>query len=219
MRIMLMGVPGAGKGTHAAALAEKLQVPQISTGDMLRAAVSAGSALGREANDYMVRGDLVPDHVVIELVAQRVRGADCASGYIFDGFPRTVEQAEAMREARIGLDVVLELYVPEAEIMERMTGRRIHPASGRIYHVTRHQPRLAGRDDVTGEPLGQRPDDAAEVVAKRLASYRAMAAALTAYYERWTASGDPGAPRCLRVDGSGDVATSRARVFAALGLT
>jgi adenylate kinase len=153
------------------------------------------------------------------LVAQRVGVPDCTKGYILDGFPRSVAQARAMREAGIRLDVVLDLHVSAAEIMERMTGRRIHPASGRIYHVTRRPPRVAGRDDVTGEPLVQRPDDASEVVAKRLASYSAMAAALTAYYEGRAGSGDPGGPRFLRVDGSGDVATSRARIFAALGLT
>lgn len=218
MRIMLMGVPGAGKGTHAAALSEKLRAPQISTGDMLRAAVSAGGPLGREAEGHMNRGDLVPDRLVIELVVQRVNPADCTNGFILDGFPRTVEQAKALRAAGVKLDVVLELHVPETEIIERMTGRRIHPASGRIYHATRHPPRVAGRDDVTGEPLVQRPDDAEEIVCKRLADYQAMASALTAYFQQRAASGDPYAPRCLRVDASGDVATSRARVFTALGL-
>ncbi|MBI3919343.1 MAG: adenylate kinase [Betaproteobacteria bacterium] len=218
MRIMLMGVPGAGKGTHAAALSEKLRAPQISTGDMLRAAVSAGDPLGREAEGYMNRGELVPDRLVIELVVQRVNEADCTTGFILDGFPRTVGQAKALRAAGVKLDVVLELHVPEAEIIERMTGRRIHPASGRIYHVTRHPPRVAGRDDATGEALMQRPDDAEEIVRKRLADYQAVASALTAYYRQWAASGDPDAPRCLRVDGSGGVATSRTRVFAALGL-
>jgi adenylate kinase len=219
MRIMLMGVPGAGKGTHAAALSEKLRAPQISTGDMLRAAVGVGDPLGREAEGYMNRGELVPDRLVIELVVQRVNEADCTNGFILDGFPRTAGQAKALRAAGVKLDVVLELHVPEAEIIERMTGRRIHPASGRIYHVTRHPPRVAGRDDATGEALMQRPDDAEEIVRKRLADYQAMASALTAYYQQWAASGDPHAPRCLRVDGSGDVATSRTRVFAALGLT
>lgn len=213
-----MGVPGAGKGTHAAALSEKLRAPQISTGDMLRAAVGAGGPLGREAETYMIRGDLVPDRLVMELVVQRVGQADCSNGFILDGFPRTVEQARALRAAHVKLDVVLELHVPEGEIIERMTGRRIHPASGRIYHVTRHPPRVADRDDVTGEPLVRRPDDAEEIVRKRLESYSAMAAALITFYERWAAGGDPEAPRFLRVDGSGDVATSRARVFAALGL-
>jgi len=213
-----MGVPGAGKGTHAAALSEKLRAPQISTGDMLRAAVGVGDPLGREAEGYMNRGELVPDRLVIELVVQRVNEADCTNGFILDGFPRTVGQAKALRAAGVKLDVVLELHVPEAEIIERMTGRRIHPASGRIYHVTRHPPRVAGRDDATGEALMQRPDDAEEIVRKRLADYQAMASALTAYYQQWAASGDPHAPRCLRVDGSGDVATSRTRVFAALGL-
>jgi adenylate kinase len=215
---MLMGVPGAGKGTHAAALSEKLHAPQISTGDMLRAAASAGGPLGRDAEGYVSRGELVPDRIVNELVVQRVNRPDCTHGFILDGFPRTVEQAEALRAAGVRLDVVLELHVPESEILERMTGRRIHPASGRIYHVSRHPPRVAGRDDVTGEPLVQRADDAEPIVRKRLADYKDMAEALTVYYRRWAATGDPHAPRCLRVDGSGDVATSRARVFAAVGL-
>ena len=214
-----MGVPGSGKGTHAAALCARLHVPQVSTGDMLRGAVNAGTELGREAAQHMDRGELVPDRIVIELVRQRLQHTDCRRGFILDGFPRTVEQAQALRDGGVRLDVVLELYVSEAEIIERVTGRRIHPASGRIYHVTRHPPRIAGRDDATGEPLVQRPDDTLATVSKRLAGYHAMAAALTAYYERWAASGDVAAPRCLRVDGSGDVATSQARVFAALGLT
>jgi len=215
---MLMGMPGSGKGTHAAALSEKLRVPQVATGDMLRTAVSAGSTLGREAESYMRRGDLVPDRVVTALVERRVNEPDCRNGFVLDGFPRNVEQARALRAAGVNLDVVLELQASEAEIIERLTGRRIHPTSGRIYHLTRHRPRVAGRDDVTGEPLVQRPDDAEEVVRKRLADYHAMASALFAYYQEWAASGDPDAPRCIRVDGSGDVATSRARVFAALGL-
>jgi adenylate kinase len=215
---MLMGMPGAGKGTHAAALSEKLGAPQVSTGDMLRAAVSAGSALGREAEGCMRRGDLVPDRVVTALVEKRVSEPDCVNSFVLDGFPRTVEQARALRAAGVDLDVVLELHAPEAEIVERLTGRRIHAASGRIYHVTRHPPRDAGRDDVTGEALVQRPDDTEEIVRKRLADYRAMASALTAYYQQWAAAGEPNAPRCIRVDGSGDVATSRARVFAALGI-
>jgi adenylate kinase len=216
---MLMGVPGSGKGTHAAALSAKLRAPQVSTGDMLREAVSASSALGLEAAQYMDRGDLVPDRVVIELVKQRIKQADCNNGFMLDGFPRTVDQAQALRQAGIMLDIVLELHVPGTEIMERMTGRRIHPASGRIYHVTRHPPRIAGRDDVTGEPLEQRPDDAVEIVSRRLANYCITASALTAFYQQWAATGDPAAPRYIRVDGSGDVPASRARVFAALGLT
>lgn len=218
MRIMLMGMPGVGKGTHAAALSEKLGVPQVSTGDMLRAAVGAGSALGREAEGYMRRGDLVPDRVVTGLVEQRVSEPDCTNGFVLDGFPRTVEQARALRAAGVDLDIVLELDAPEAEIVERLTGRRIHAASGRIYHVTRHPPRVADRDDVTGEALVQRPDDTEAIVRKRLADHRAMASALTAYYQQQGAAGGAHAPRCIRVDGSGDVATSRARVFSALGL-
>jgi adenylate kinase len=217
MRIMLMGMPGAGKGTHAAALSQQLAVPQISTGDMLRAAVHAASAPGREAEDYMRRGDLVPDRVVTALVERRVREPDCTNGFVLDGFPRTVVQARALDEAGVNLDVVLELLASEAEIIERLTGRRIHPGSGRIYHVTRRPPRTPERDDVTGEPLVQRPDDTEEIVRKRLADHRAMAAALFEHYERRAARGERGAPRCIRVDASGDVPSSQARVFAVLG--
>jgi len=216
MRIVIVGMPGAGKGTHAAALKERLKVPQISTGDMLRAAVAAGTALGREAEGYMNRGELVPDRLVVELVRARVREPDCAGGFILDGFPRTLEQATALRDAGVGIDVVLELHVPDAEVIERMTGRRVHLPSGRIYHVTRHPPRVAGVDDMTGEPLSVRADDAEETVRKRIAAYHAQTRPLLDYYRRLD-TGQPGAPRYVRVDGSGSVAASRARVFAALG--
>jgi len=213
----MVGMPGAGKGTHAAALREKLNIVQISTGDMLRVAVAAGSALGREAEGYINRGELVPDHLVVELVRQRVKEADCASGFILDGFPRTLEQAKALREAGTGIDIVLELHVPDEEVIERMTGRRIHLPSGRVYHVTRNPPKVAGADDITGEPLSVRADDAEDTVRKRIAGYHAQTGPLLDYYRR-LATGEPGAPRYIRVDGSGSVAASQARVFAALGM-
>ena len=179
-----MGMPGAGKGTHAAALRERLKIPQISTGDMLRAVVAAGTALGREAEGYIDRGELVPDRLVVGLVRQRVKEADCAGGFILDGFPRTLEQAKALREAGVGIDIVLELHVPDGEVIERMTGRRIHLPSGRVYHVTRNPPKVAGADDITGEPLSVRADDAEDTVRKRIAGYDAQTEPLFDYYRR-----------------------------------
>jgi adenylate kinase len=217
MRIVIVGMPGAGKGTHAAALRERLKIVQISTGDMLRAAVAAGTDLGREAEGYMNRGELVPDRLVVELVRERVKQPDCARGFILDGFPRTIEQAGALRATGVVIDVVLELHVPDEEVIERMTGRRVHLPSGRIYHVTRHPPKVAGVDDVTGEPLSVRADDAEDTVRNRIAGYHAQTGPLLDYYRR-LAAGEPGAPRFIRVDGSGSVAASRARVFAALGI-
>jgi adenylate kinase len=217
MRIVIVGMPGAGKGTHAAALRERLKIVQISTGDMLRAAVAAGTDLGREAEGYMNRGELVPDRLVVELVRERVKQPDCARGFILDGFPRTIEQARALRATGVVIDVVLELHVPDEEVIERMTGRRVHLPSGRIYHVTRHPPKVAGVDDVTGEPLSVRADDAEDTVRNRIAGYHAQTGPLLDYYRR-LAAGEPGAPRFIRVDGSGSVAASRARVFAALGI-
>jgi adenylate kinase len=217
MRIVIVGMPGAGKGTHAAALRERLKIVQISTGDMLRAAVAAGTDLGREAEGYMNRGELVPDRLVVELVRERVKQPDCARGFILDGFPRTIEQARALRATGVVIDVVLELHVPDEEVIERMTGRRVHLPSGRIYHVTRHPPKVAGVDDVTGEPLSVRADDAEDTVRNRIAGYHAQTGPLLDYYRR-LATGEPGAPRYIRVDGSGSVAASRARVFAALGI-
>ena len=217
MRIVIVGMPGAGKGTHAAALRERLKVPQISTGDMLRAAVAAGNALGREAEGYMNRGELVPDPLVVALVRSRVKQPDCAGGFILDGFPRTLAQAKALHDAGVGIDVVLELHVADEEVVDRMTGRRVHLPSGRIYHITRHPPRVAGVDDVTGEPLSVRADDVEVTVRKRIADYHAQTGPLLDYY-RQLDTGRPGAPRYLRVDGSGSVTASRARVFAALGI-
>ena len=218
MKIILLGMPGAGKGTQARFLIERFGIPQISTGDMLRAEIKADTALGREARQYMDRGQLVPDRLVIELVKQRVRQPDCARGFIIDGFPRTVTQAEALRDAGIDIDYVVEIEVNDDEILRRMTGRRVHPGSGRTYHTEFNPPRVPGKDDVTGEPLSVRADDAEETVRNRIAGYHAQTGPLLEYY-RQPAAGEPGAPRYIRVDGSGSVAASRARVFAALGLS
>lgn len=215
MRILLLGMPGAGKGTQAQFLIEKYGIPQISTGDMLRAAVKAGTPLGLEAKEYMDRGALVPDHVVIGLVQDRVRRPDCANGFIIDGFPRTLAQAEALRRTDIRIDLVLEIAVADAEIMRRLSGRRVHPGSGRSYHIDFNPPRVAGKDDVTGDPLIQRPDDNEKTVAQRIATYHSQTKPLIDYYESWAASGDPSAPRYARVPGTGTVEEIRDRVLAA----
>jgi adenylate kinase len=216
MRLILLGPPGAGKGTQAAFIREKFGIPQISTGDMLRAAVKAGSPLGLAAKKVMDAGQLVSDDIIIGLVKERLRQPDCAQGYLFDGFPRTIPQAEAMKAAQVGLDYVLEIDVPDEEIIERMIGRRVHPASGRTYHVKFNPPRAAGRDDATGEPLVQRDDDREETVRKRLEVYRAQTRPLVDYYGKWAASGDPKAPKYRRIEGSGPVERITARALAAL---
>ena len=185
MRIILLGMPGAGKGTQAGFLIEKYRIPQVSTGDMLRAAIKAGTALGREAQQYMDRGELVPDQLVIELVKQRVKQPDCARGFIIDGFPRTVAQAEALRDAGIDIDCVVEIEVDDDEILRRMSGRRVHPVSGRTYHIEFNPPQTPGKDDVTGEPLIQRPDDNEETVRRRIATYRSLTKPVVAYYMKW----------------------------------
>lgn len=217
MRIILLGMPGAGKGTQAKFLAERYGIPQISTGDMLRAEVRAGSALGKEAAGFMERGALVPDRVVIGMVKQRVTAADCANGYIIDGFPRNVGQAEALNEAGIVADVVLEFEVDDAEILRRMSGRRVHLASGRSYHVEFNPPKTAGCDDLTGEPLVQRPDDQEETVRKRIAEYHAKTAPLIEYYASWYGSGDASAPRYIQIAAVGSIEDIRDRVAQALG--
>lgn len=217
MKIILLGMPGAGKGTQAQFLMDRYRIPQISTGDMLRAAIKAGTPLGREAKKFMDNGELVPDRVVIELVKRRVKEPDCARGFIIDGFPRTIPQADAMRDAGIDMDFVVEIAVGDGEILRRMSGRRVHPASGRTYHVTFHPPRVPGKDDVTGEDLVQRPDDNEETVKRRIVNYHAQTSPLIAYYSRWSASGDPRAPRCVKIDGTGKVEQIRDRLFAALG--
>jgi adenylate kinase len=216
MKIILLGMPGAGKGTQARFLIEKFGIPQISTGDMLRAAIKAGTPLGREAKKFMDRGALVPDEIVIELVKRRVEQADCARGFIFDGFPRTIPQAEALRRAGIRIDSVAEIAIADDEILRRMSGRRVHPASGRSYHVEFNPPKTAGKDDVTGEPLVQRDDDREETVRKRIDIYHAQTKPLVEYYSRWAATGDAQAPRYVKIDGAGTVEAIRDRLIAAL---
>jgi adenylate kinase len=216
MRLILLGPPGAGKGTQAGFLCERYRVPQISTGDMLRAAINAGTPLGQAAKRVMDKGQLVSDDIVIELVRERLRARDCAKGYLFDGFPRTLAQAEAMREAGLDVDFVLEIDVPDEEIIARMAGRRVHLASGRSYHVTFNPPKTPDRDDVTGQLLIQRDDDREDTVRRRLQVYHAQTQPLIDYYESWSARGDPRAPKHLRISGSGGVEQSRDRAFAAL---
>jgi len=216
VRLILLGPPGAGKGTQAAFICEAYRIPQISTGDMLRAGVKAGTPLGKVAKKVMDAGSLVSDDVIIRLVDERLKCVDCANGYLFDGFPRTIPQAEALKAAGVALDYVLEIVVPDAAIVERMSGRRVHVASGRTYHLKYNPPRVPDRDDATGEALIQREDDREETVRKRLAVYHAQTEPLIAYYERWSASGDDRAPRLRRVDGVGSVETVRDRVLAAL---
>ena len=216
MRLILLGPPGAGKGTQAAFIRDAYHIPQISTGDMLRAAVKEGTALGLAAKDVMDRGALVSDDIIVHLVKDRLREPDCARGYLFDGFPRTIPQAEAMKHGDVGLDYIIEIDVPDAAIVERMSGRRVHVASGRTYHVKFNPPRQTGRDDVTGEPLIQREDDHEETVRHRLAVYHAQTEPLITYYTQWEASGDPRAPRYRKVNGLGTVEGIRDACMAAL---
>jgi adenylate kinase len=216
MKLILLGPPGAGKGTQSNYIREKYGIPQISTGDMLRAAVKAGTPLGVAAKKVMDAGQLVSDDIIIGLVQDRLREPDCQRGYLFDGFPRTIPQAEALKRAGVPIDHVLEIEVPDDEIIARMSGRRVHPASGRTYHVKFNPPKLAGKDDLTGEPLIQRDDDREETVRKRLEVYRAQTRPLVDYYGRWAASGEPGAPRYRKISGLGAVEEIKRRVFAAL---
>jgi adenylate kinase len=216
MRLILLGPPGAGKGTQAAYITAAFAIPQISTGDMLRAAAKAGTPLGLAAQQVMDSGSLVSDDIIVGLVKERLREPDCVRGYLFDGFPRTIPQAEAMREAGVPIDHVLEIIVPDAAIVERMSGRRVHVASGRTYHVRFNPPRRDGKDDVTGEDLVQREDDREETVKKRLAVYHRQTEPLVAYYKAWADSGDPRAPRYTAVDGLQDVEAVRDAALAAL---
>lgn len=216
MRILLLGQPGAGKGTQAQYLTSRFGIPQISTGDMLRAAIKADTALGREAKGYMERGSLVPDPLVIELVKERVTRPDAAGGFLLDGFPRNIAQAESLKDAGLDIDYVIELDVPDEEILRRMSGRRVHPGSGRSYHIDFNPPKTAGRDDLTGEALVQRPDDAEETVRKRIETYHMQTKPLVDYYRKWAAAGDPRAPRLLSVPGRGTVEQIRDRIFAIL---
>ncbi len=216
MRVILLGPPGAGKGTQARFITDRFKIPQISTGDMLRAAVKAGTPLGLAAKQVMDAGQLVSDDIVVGLVKERLRAPDCARGYLFDGFPRTVPQAEAMRTAGVPIDYVLEIDVPDDEIIARMGGRRVHPASGRSYHVEFNPPRVADRDDVTGEPLVQRADDKEATVRKRLGIYHAQTKALIDYYTGLSNAGDARAPKYRKISGVGGVDEIRDRAFAAL---
>jgi len=217
MRLILLGPPGAGKGTQAAFIKDRYGIPQISTGDMLRQAIKAGAPLGLAAQKVMDRGQLVSDDIIIALVQERLKEPDCAKGYLFDGFPRTIAQADAMKGTAMRIDHLLEIDVPEAQIVLRMSGRRVHPASGRSYHVKFNPPRREGCDDLTGEPLTQRDDDREETVRKRLEVYRRQTQPLVEYYTRWAATGDALAPRYHRISGLGSVEEIRARAFAALG--
>ncbi|MDP9043684.1 MAG: adenylate kinase [Pseudomonadota bacterium] len=216
MRLILLGAPGAGKGTQAAFICKKFGIPQISTGDMLRAAVKSGSALGVAAKKVMDSGALVGDDIIIGLVQERIAQPDCANGFLFDGFPRTIVQADAMKAAHVDLDVVLEIDVPDAAIVERTTGRRVHPASGRTYHVKYNPPRVDGKDDVTGEDLIQREDDKEATVLNRLDVYQKQTRPLIDYYAQWAASGDTAAPRYRKISGTGTVEDITARALAAL---
>ena len=216
MRILLLGLPGAGKGTQAQFLTAKYGIPQISTGDMLRAAIKAGTPLGNEARKYMDRGSLVPDPLVIELVKERIKERDAQKGFIIDGFPRNIAQAEALREAGIDIDFVIEIEVDDSEILRRMSGRRVHPGSGRSYHVEFNPPKTPDTDDVTGEPLVQRPDDDETTVKKRIALYHSQTKPLVNYYLSWGSSGDPRAPHYVNTYGRGSVQHIRDKIFGAL---
>jgi adenylate kinase len=217
MRLILLGAPGAGKGTQAGFICQRFGIPQISTGDMLRAAVKAGTPLGVAAKKVMDAGGLVSDDIIIGLVKERITMPDCANGFLFDGFPRTIPQADAMKAAGVKLDLVLEIDVPDAAIIERMSGRLFHIASGRSYHLKFNPPKRAGHDDVTGEPLIQRDDDKEETVRKRLAVYQSQTRPLVDYYARWASTGDAQAPRYARISGIGGVDEITARVMGALG--
>lgn len=216
MRLILLGAPGAGKGTQATFICQKYGIPQISTGDMLRAAVKAGTPLGLEAKKVMDAGGLVSDDLIINLVKERIAQPDCAQGFLFDGFPRTIPQADAMKAAGVKLDYVLEIDVPFDSIIERMSGRRSHPASGRTYHVTFNPPKVEGKDDVTGEPLVQRDDDKEETVRKRLEVYSAQTRPLVDYYSQWATTEPAVAPKYRQISGTGSVDDITARAFAAL---
>jgi adenylate kinase len=216
MRLILLGAPGAGKGTQAKFICEKFSIPQISTGDMLRGAVKAGTPLGLAAKKVMDSGALVSDDIIIGLVKERLKEPDCKNGYLFDGFPRTIPQAEAMKDAGVAIDYVLEIAVPDEAIVERMSGRRVHLASGRTYHIVHNPPKAAGKDDVTGEDLVQRKDDEEATVKTRLKVYHDQTEVLLGYYGEWAKSGKPGAPKYVKVEGIGSVEAITAKVMAAL---
>jgi adenylate kinase len=216
MRLILLGAPGAGKGTQAKFICEKFGIPQISTGDMLRAAVKAGTPLGLAAKKVMDSGALVSDDIIIGLVKERLKESDCKNGYLFDGFPRTIPQAEAMKDAGVAIDYALEIAVPDEAIIDRMSGRRVHLASGRTYHVVHNPPKVAGKDDVTGEELVQRKDDEEATVKTRLKVYHDQTEVLLGYYAQWAKTGVPGAPKYVKIEGVGAVEQITAKVMAAL---
>jgi len=216
MRLILLGGPGAGKGTQANFIKDRYKIPQISTGDMLRAALNAGTDLGLKAKAYMDGGKLVPDDIIIGLVKERIKEPDCQKGFLFDGFPRTIPQADAMKDAGVPIEAVVDIDVPDAEIIKRMSGRRVHLASGRTYHIVFNPPRKEGKDDETGEPLIQRDDDKEETVRKRLDVYHAQTEPLVDYYQQWEKSGESAAPKYIRIDGVGKVNEIRDQIFAAL---
>ncbi len=213
MRIILLGAPGAGKGTQATFIKEHFNIPQISTGDMLRAAVKAGTPLGVEAKKFMDAGGLVPDEVIIGLVEERIKEADCENGFLFDGFPRTIPQADVMKAAGVDIDYVVEIDVPDSAIVERMSGRRSHPASGRTYHIKFNPPKVDGKDDITGEDLVQRDDDKEETVKKRLSVYHEQTKPLVDYYAKWAATGEANAPKHVKVNGLGELETIKNNIF------
>jgi len=216
MRLILLGGPGAGKGTQANLIKDRYQIPQISTGDMLRAALKEGTELGLKAKEYMDAGKLVPDDVIIGLVKERIKAPDCEKGFLFDGFPRTIPQADAMKEAGVPIEAVVDIDVPDGEIIKRMDGRRVHLASGRTYHIVFNPPKEEGKDDETGEPLIQRDDDKEETVHKRLDVYHAQTEPLVDYYKDWERSGESVAPKYIRIDGVGKVEEIRDQIYAAL---
>ena len=216
MRLILLGGPGAGKGTQANLVKDRYQIPQISTGDMLRAALKEGTELGLKAKEYMDAGKLVPDDVIIGLVKERIKEPDCESGFLFDGFPRTIPQADAMKEAGVPIEAVVDIDVPDEEIIKRMSGRRVHLASGRTYHIVFNPPKEEGKDDETGEPLIQRDDDHEETVRKRLDVYHAQTEPLVGYYRDWEKSGESAAPKYIRIDGVGKVDQIRDQIYSAL---
>ena len=216
MRLILLGAPGAGKGTQAANICARYNIPQISTGDMLRAAVKAGTPLGLQAKAVMDAGALVSDDIIVGLVRDRLLQPDCARGFLFDGFPRTIAQADALKAAGVPIDYVLDFDVPDEDIVERLSGRRVHPSSGRVYHVKYNPPKIPGKDDVTGDDLVQRDDDREDTVRKRLAVYHAQTKPLVDYYTRWAQSGEAQAPKLRKISGVGTVDEVSRRIFAAL---
>ena len=217
MRVILLGAPGAGKGTQAQLIMEKFGIPQISTGDMLRAAVKAGTSLGLQAKDIMAAGGLVSDDLIIALVKERITQSDCSNGFLFDGFPRTIPQAEALLEAGINIDHVVEIDVDDEEIVSSLSGRRVHEASGRVYHIIHNAPKVVDHDDITGEPLVQRPDDQEETIRKRLSVYHSQTKPLVGFYQKLGEEGKQSAPQYTRINGIGSVDQIRQQLFSVLG--